>query len=61
LHWIQKHAICRVSKGKALKQAAQGSGGVAIHGGVQETSTHSTDGHGLVGMVVMGYSWNRFS
>jgi len=36
---------------KALEQAAQGSGGVTIPGGVQKTCRHGTLGHGLAGMV----------
>ena len=41
----------------ALAQAAQGSGGVTIPGGVQETWGCGTEGHGLVGMV--GVGWGR--
>ena len=37
-----------------LAQAAQGSGGVPIPGGVQKTRGCGTSGHGLVGMVVLG-------
>jgi len=41
-----------------LEQAAQGSGGVPIPGGVQKTCRCGTWGHGLVGMVVLGGSWD---
>jgi len=40
--------------GQALEQAAQGSGGVPIPGGVQKTRRCGISGHGLVGMVVLG-------
>jgi len=33
--------------------AAQGSGGIAIAGGVKKTCTYGTSGHGLAGMVVL--------
>jgi len=39
---------------QALGQAAQGSGGVPIPGGVQEMCRCGTSGHGLAGMGVMG-------
>jgi len=39
---------------EALEQAAQGSGGVTIPGGVQKTCRYVTSGHGLAGMVVLG-------
>jgi len=35
-------------------QAAQGSGGVTIPGGVQKICGYGTSGHGLAGMVVTG-------
>jgi len=38
-----------------LEQAAQGSGGVAIPGGIQKMCRYGTSGHGLAGMVVMGW------
>jgi len=38
-----------------LEQAAQGSGGVTISGGVQKTCRCSTSGHGFAGMVVLGW------
>jgi len=38
-----------------LDQAAQGSGGVPIPGGVQKLCGCGTWGHGLVGMVVFGW------
>jgi len=38
-----------------LQQAAQGSGGVTIPGGVQNTCRCGTLGHGLVGMVLLGW------
>ena len=37
-----------------LEQAAQGGGGVTIPGG-QAKGRRGTEGHGLVGMVVIGY------
>jgi len=37
----------------SLEQAAQGSGGVTIPGGVQKTCRYGTSGHDLAGMVVM--------
>jgi len=37
-----------------LQQAAKGSGGVTIPGGVQKTCRCGTLGHGLAGIVVMG-------
>jgi len=40
--------------GQALDQAAQGSGGVTIPGGVQKTCRRGTSGHGLAGVVVLG-------
>ena len=40
---------------EAVAQAAQGGGGVTIHGGVQETCRCGTEGRGLVGMVEMGW------
>ena len=40
--------------GQALGQAAQGGGGVAIPGGVQNSCGSGTSGHGLAGMVVVG-------
>jgi len=38
-----------------LEQAAQGSGGVTIPGGVQKMCRYGTSGHGLAGMVVLGW------
>jgi len=38
-----------------LEQAAQGSGGVSIPGGVEKTCRCGTLGHGLAGMVVLGW------
>jgi len=40
--------------GETLDWAAQGSGGVLIHGGVQKTCRCGTLGYGLVGMVLLG-------
>jgi len=40
--------------GQALDQAAQGSGGVPIPGGVQKMCRCGTSGHDLAGMVVLG-------
>jgi len=37
-----------------LAQAAQGSGGVTIPGGVKKPCRYDTLGHGLVGMIVLG-------
>jgi len=37
-----------------LEQAAQGSGGVTIPGGVQKMCRYGTSGHGLAGMVLLG-------
>ena len=39
---------------RALEQAAQGSGGVTIPGGVKKKCRCDTSGHGLEGMVVLG-------
>jgi len=41
--------------------AAQGSGGVTVPGGVQETCRCGTEGHGLVGMVGWIDSWTSWS
>jgi len=38
-----------------LEQAAHGGGGVTIPEGVQEKGRCGTEGHGLMGMVVMGW------
>ena len=38
-----------------MDQAAQGSGGVPILGGVQKTCRYCTSGHGLGGKVVWGW------
>ena len=38
-----------------MEQAAQGSGGVPIPGGVQKMCRHGTLGHGLVGVVMLGW------
>jgi len=47
--------ICLSCKsGQALDQAAQGSGGVPIPGGVQKPCRCGTSGHGLAGMVGLG-------
>jgi len=40
--------------GKALEQAAKGSGGVTIPLGVQKTCRYDTSGLGFSGMVVVG-------
>jgi len=50
---IRKKFLYRKSC-EALEQAAQGSGGVIVPGGVQKACKYGTSGHGLVGMVVMG-------
>ena len=42
-------------RGQALGQAAQGSGGVPIPGGVQKMPRCGTSGCALVGMVVLGW------
>jgi len=39
--------------GNTLEQAGQGIDGVTIPGGFQETCRCGTQGHGLVGMVMM--------
>jgi len=39
---------------QTLEQAAQGSGGVTIPGGVQKKCRFCTSGYGLVGMLVFG-------
>ena len=39
--------------GNVQEQAAQGSGGVIIPRGIQETWRCGTEGHGLVGVVVV--------
>ena len=51
---IRKTFLCWKS-GQALEQAAQGSGGVPIPGGVQKTCRCGTSGHGLAGLVVLGW------
>jgi len=38
-----------------LEQAGQGSGGVPIPGGVQNTCRCGTSGHGLAGIVLLGW------
>jgi len=43
--------------GSALEQAAQRGGGITIPEGVQEVWRCSTEGHGLVGKVGMGWGW----
>ena len=40
------HEVCQ-----ALEQAAQGSGGVTIPGGIKKTHRRGASGHGLVGIV----------
>ena len=40
---------------KALEQAAQGGGRVAIPGGVQKMCSYGTSAHGLSGMVALGW------
>jgi len=42
-----------------VAQAAQGSGGVTIPGGVQEPYRYGTEGYGLVDTVVMGCQLNE--
>jgi len=46
IHW---------ESGQALEQAAQGSSGVTIPGGVQKMCRCGTSGHGLAAMVVTGW------
>ena len=48
----EKFLYCK--SGQALDQAAQGSGGVPIPGGVQKPCGCGTWGHGLASMVVLG-------
>jgi len=38
-----------------LEQTVQGGGGVPIPGGVKKTCRCGTSGHGLVGLVVLGW------
>jgi len=45
--------------GQTLDQAAQGSGGVPVPGGVQKPCGCGTSGHGLVGMVVLVEGWTQ--
>ena len=52
LAWILEKIIIRKSD-EMLEQAAQGGGGVTIPG-FQEKGRRGTEGHGLVGMVVIG-------
>jgi len=49
---LEKFLSCK--SGQALDQAAQGSGGVLIPGGVQKPCRCSTWGYGLAGMGVLG-------
>lgn len=44
--------------GWALKHSAWGSGGVTIPGDIQEMCSLGTQGHGVVGMGVMGQRLN---
>jgi len=46
--------ISLLQSGQALEQAAQGSGGVTIPGGVQKICRYGSSGHGLARMVVLG-------
>ena len=38
----------------ALEMAVQGSGGVTVPEGIQKKGRFGTEGHGSVGMVVVG-------
>jgi len=38
-----------------LEQADQGSGGVTIPGGIQKACRCATSGHGLAGIMVLGW------
>ena len=49
LDWI----LGKISLLKELEEAAQGSGGVTIPGGVQKTCRYGTSGHGLADGVVL--------
>jgi len=49
LDWI----LGKISLLKELEEAAQGSGGVTIPGGVQKTCRYGTSGHGLADVVVL--------
>jgi len=51
-YW-EKCLCCK--SGQALAQAAQGSGGVPIPGGVQKLCGCGPWGHGLAGMVGLGW------
>jgi len=50
--YSEKFPYCK--SGRASDQAAQGSGGVLIPGGVQKTCRCGTWGDGLAGMGVLG-------
>ena len=49
-YWEKLHLR---KSGEALAQATQGGGGVTISGVVQEPCRCGTEGHGLVGKVVL--------
>ena len=51
--WIIEKNILR-KLGNALELAAQRGGRVTVPGGFQEKRRCGTEGHGLVGMLVMG-------
>ena len=54
-HWSRLlEGNCQI-KDQALEQAAQGSGGLTMPGGVQKMRRRGTSGRGLVGMVVLGW------
>ena len=49
----QEKFLLRMS-GQVLEHAAQGSGEVTVPDGVHEKGRCGTEGHGVVGMEVMG-------
>ena len=51
---MNREAVSSPKELLLLEQAAQGSGGVTVPGGVQETCRCGTEGCGLVNMVGMG-------
>jgi len=50
----KQYGLFSTSLQQQQEQAAQGSGGVTIPGGVQKTCSYCTSGHGLSDMVVLG-------
>ena len=54
--WI----LGKLLKGKELEQAAQGSGGVIVPGGVQEVCRHGTEGHSLASNIGDRWTIGRY-